>query len=169
MKMLGAAAVMLASISGGLFAVTQKRRKLRCLRDLCDALTLLAGELEGKRAPMPELVQTVCHFASGEPHGFFTRLQEALSQLGVRSFHQLWKEAAEQRLPSLGGEELREWILLGRQLGRTELDRQLAALEGCRRFLSLCLEREEQAFRSERKLCLGLPAAMGALLLILLF
>ena len=169
MRILGAAAVMLASVSAGFFAVTQKRRRLRCLRDLCDSLTLIAGELEGKRAPLPELIQTACLFSAGEPRGFFKHLREALPQLGVRFFFQLWEETARQHLPSLNGDEVREWTTLGRQLGRAELDRQLSALEGCCRFLSQRLEREERAFQSERKLCLGLPAAMGALLLILLF
>ena len=100
MRILGAAAVMLASVSAGFFAVTQKRRRLRCLRDLCESLTLIAGELEGKRAPLPELIQTACLFSAGEPRGFFKHLREALPQLGVRFFFQLWEETARQHLPS---------------------------------------------------------------------
>lgn len=167
MHVLGAAAVLLASVGAGLVTVRQKRRRLRCLRELRDSLAFLAGELAGKRSPLPELFQDGSIQASGETGDFFRLMRDSLSLLGEKSFFELWENAVKQLLP-LSEAERWELIGLGRQLGRTELSRQLSALDGCCRFLAARLDREERLFRSDRRLLLGVPAAMGALLLILL-
>ena len=169
MRGIGAAAILLASLSGGLLAARQKRMRLRCLRDLSELLTCMAAELSGKRAPLPELIDTCRLYASGDARGFLENMKKNLPLLGEASFSGLWTDSAEQTLTRLREEEYREWIQLGRQLGRVELERQMASLESCRASLSMRLAREEQLYQNDRRLCLGLPAAAGALLLILLF
>ena len=167
MRILGVVSVMSASVGMGILSVRQKNRRLHRLRALFDAFVFLTGELAGKQAPLPELVRSCCQYAQGDIRPFFQQLSEGLQRLGEKSFYDIWKETA-MRLSLLTERERRELIALGKQLGRTELPRQLAALDGFCRFLSTTLDREERMIRNDRKLFLCIPSAMGALLTILL-
>lgn len=167
MRGIGAALLMLSSFLAGLLAVQSKRRRIRLLRELAEALAWMVGELAGKRTPLPELLRNGKLCTTEYALVFFSQLDDSFSQLGERSFCEMWAEAVD-RLPYLREEERRELYMPGRELGRAELPRQTAALDAASRYLKMRLEREEDSFRDERKLCLSLPAAAGTLLMILL-
>ena len=167
MQFIGVAAVMLASLGIGIQSIRQRRRRLRCLRGLSDALAYLVGELSGKRSPLTDLILSVCQHTSGDVRSFFMCLSESLSKLGKKSFSDLWRTAADRYL-LLTDEERSEWIGLGEQLGRTELTRQIAMLDRCREFILLSFDKERSALQNDRRILLGIPAAAGALLSILL-
>ena len=168
MRWIGAAAIMLASFGTGCISVLQMQKRLHALRDMCYTLTFLSGELAAKQSPLPEVLESCCQYSRGEAFIFFRRIKESLSQLGEKSFFELWESTVAQVTPHLSHAEKGELLSLGRQLGRTSLSDQLAALERSRNLLSTMLEREERLFQRERKIRLALPSAAGAMLLILL-
>ncbi len=167
MRGIGALLLMGAFLLSGVLSVRSRCARIRCLHELGEAFVWMAGELAGKKLPIPELIRSCSLMANGYARSFYLQLEQSLSQLGSRSFFELWKEAVAQ-LPWLTEGERRELDIPGRELGRAELSRQLAALETAVRFLRTSYEHEESRFQNDRKLCLGLPAAAGVLLLILL-
>jgi stage III sporulation protein AB len=167
--MRSAAAVLILSGSLLLGAVRQRalRTRLACLADLASALRRMEAELAGKNAPLP----TVAAMLAGEEGAarrFFSHLSAELSELGERSFRELWCEAAEEELPGLEGAEREALCALGAALGRYPLDMQLAALSRCRNILEERLQRLRGSLPDETRLSWGLCAACGLLLLILL-
>ena len=167
MHFLGLSAIMLASFGIGFQSLRLKRKRLQCLREMGDTLALWACELSGKQTPLPDLIKEGSLNASGEARRFLLCLSDSLSELGMRCFSELWINAASE-LSLLTEEERRELISLGKQLGRTELSRQLTQIDSCRRFFLLRLEKEESALQNNSRFLLGIPAAAGALLSILL-
>ena len=168
MRWIGAAAIMLASFGTGCISVFQMQKRIHALRDMCDTLTFLSGELATKQSPLPEALESCRQYSKGEAFVFFRNITESLSQLGTKSFLELWENTVAQETPYLSHTEKSELLSLGGQLGRTSLSIQLAALESGRNLLSTMLEREERLYQQERRMRLALPSAAGAMLLILL-
>lgn len=167
MRGLGAALLMLSSLSIGLFSLQEKRRHIKCLRELAEALSWMAGELREKALPLPELIRRIAKGSDGFANSFFSALEEGLPLLGEKSLSELWNEAVEH-LTCLAEEERRELNVPGRQLGHTELSGQITALDNVCRYLNTKRENEERGLRNDQKLRLCLPMAVGAFLLILL-
>ncbi len=168
MRGIGAAAVMLASVGIGFLSVRQEKMHLQLLGELQDVLLILAADLAENQFPLPELIHSCCRTASGEARVFFLDLQKAFSDLGEKSFYELWEQAVELHYASLTEGERRELLALGRQLGRSTLQRQLAALERCTHFFAAARKNEEEKLLRERRMRLALPTALGGMLLILL-
>lgn len=168
MKVIGACVVMLASLCFGLQIQRDRKRRTRCLSTLTEALQLLTGELATNRTPLPELMNWTAKHTQGQASSFFRSMASAFSRLGSESFYELWHRAAMDCLTDLSSDNRDEVMAVGKQLGRVELSKQLAALEGCRNTLMQSLEREEKLFQKEKRISIGLPSALGAMLTILL-
>ena len=69
----------------------------------------------------------------------------------------------------LSADELDEIMRLGRVLGRCELDMQLAAIDRCTAHLDRALTRVRAEYPQLCRLSIGLPAAAGLMLVIVLF
>lgn len=168
MKGLGAALILAGCLLSGALWTRTKSRRIRTLRQLCAALELLAGELETRAPPLPELAKLLAERAGGQAGTFFSLLSVSMEQLGRESFSQLWSRAAETVLESLGREEREEFAGLGMILGRCELARQLSALRACTAALRTNLREAEGLYPGQRRLSLGLTGAAAALLIIVL-
>ena len=168
MRGLGALCIAAASLGFGLTILRERRRHIRCLRALGDALCLLASELGQSRAPLTQLVRELGGRTARPACSFFQALAEGLAKLGEQSFFEIWSETAAAALPELNDTERESLLDAGRHLGRFSPDEQIRALERSAALLADALRREEAAYREGRKLCLALPTAAGALLVILL-
>ena len=168
MKQLGMGIVLLASLSLGVVELLGKRERLRCLRELCDALALFRAGLADTRAPLPRLTQETGKKARGRAGLFFHALEEKLLSLGTYSFSELWGQAVDETMTPLTPEERESMRCCGVMLGRFALEEQLAALDQLQRQLENIFTAEQRRYRDEKKLSLWLPTAAGALLVILL-
>lgn len=168
MRALGALAVILGPLGMGLLLLRERRRRLAALRELEEALRLMAGELSLRRPALGELLVWLAGQSEGSAALFFRQLARSMPRLGEKSFFELWEEAATRSLPELNAADRRELSRAGRVLGRFELSQQLAGLESCRLRLAARREQGEARFGNDRRLLLALPAAAGCLLLILL-
>lgn len=169
MKTIGAAVVLISSFFFGLHSNRIQRQRLCCLREMMQALDLLSSELRTHCPPLYDLLRWTGEHTSGQASVFFTAVVESLSELGRKSFDELWQNAVVYKLQSLDLEEKQELLPLGSQLGRAELDCQLKALERCHDLLNLSRERLETQYREERKLRIGIPVSVGVLITILLY
>lgn len=168
MRLWGAALILTACLGAGLLRTASVRRRMETLRGLCGALELAEGELETRLTPLPELVRLLAGRSSGQTGDFFRLLDASFGFLGAEDFAALWSRAAATALTALSSADREELVRLGQVLGRFELDRQLAALEACVRALRGELEAARVRYPGDRRLSLGLGAAAGALLIVVL-
>ena len=164
----GAFTILLAATSLGVCILLERKRRSRCLRELCASLELLEAELGTNAKPLADVFRDLCSRSEGSVLHFFRFLSEGFAYLDRISFFELWKEAVGLCLPQLTSRERDELIRLGGVLGKYELSRQCAALERCTSFLREELNRQQERSRGEDKLMLALPTALGLLLVILL-
>lgn len=164
----GAVLIFTSSLAFGLVYSIGRKKHLETLENMCRALELVHGELAARATPLPELCQLLSNRAKGKAADFFKSLSLALPRLGVEEFSQLWQEAAERELKSLSRAELWDIIALGSIVGRYELSEQLSALRSTICVLQGCKESARSAYPGEKRLGLGLSAASGVLLIVLL-
>lgn len=168
MRALGALLLVAGGFSFGICALREKRSRIAALRQIEAALELLCSELELHEAPLPEAVSNAARHAEGMGKALLHALEAQFPRLGEASFAQLWTAAVTRTCVPLLPHERDELNLLGHSLGRYELSAQLRELHACCVFLEERRNAAEQAFPGERRLLLGLSAAAGAFLAILL-
>jgi stage III sporulation protein AB len=155
-------------LSFGLNLVGEKRRRVAALKELCEALEIMQGELSAHATPIPSLCAMLAERTRGCAAALFKALSERLEDLGEKDFSVLWCEAGEESCALLSEEDRGLLKELGMVLGRYDLDTQLMELQRCAHSLQDRLEREKRLLPGRRRLILGLSASFGALLVILL-
>ena len=168
MRILGICLIVFACVGFGLSLCRARQCRIRSLRELERALGMLAGELGTSVRPTGMLCTLLAERCRGEIELFFQSVVSAIPDLAERSFAEIWESAAQRSLSSLRPEERALVAGLGGSIGRFELDRQLEAVELCRREIHSALEEAGKNYPGERKLCLGLSASAAAMLAILL-
>ena len=168
MKWVGSLIILFSSIFCSLRYLVDKRLRIRDLNDLCDGLSLMAGELELHRTSLPELMAFCEDRSRHNCRKFFSCLRKLDALLGKKSFSELWDSAVSLCFNSLSVTEQEELKRLGTVLGRMELSKQVSMLETCRGVLLDKLRQEENTYKETRKLSLGLSSALAALLIVVL-
>lgn len=166
--LLGALLIAAASVALGFSYVKEEKRRLQALRSAERMLKTMAGELETRLTPLPELISRLACRCDGAAAAFAKALNLRLCQLGEREFSSLWAESVETAFNILSGEEREMLSALGLCLGRYELERQLTELSLTLDRLSHAIDRHSAALPEKRRLGLGLAWAGGALLVIVL-
>lgn len=168
MRLLGALLLPAASVLAVCISLGEKRERLRCLRDVCDALKLLRGELASCPAAFSDMIHRLAPSLSGAGRDLFLMFYEWLPRLGDLSLAQIWGQAVEKTCAPLQEEEKQRLLSLGQVLGRYELSVQLRELGAC---ITVLESRECEAarlFPAQRRLQMGLALSSGAILAILL-
>ena len=166
--LLGAFLIAAASAALGFSYVNGEKRRLQALRSAERMLKTMAGELETRLTPLPELISRLACRCDGAAAAFAEDLNLRLCHLGEREFSALWAESVEAAFDMLGGEEREILSALGLCLGRYELERQLTELSLALDQLSHAIDRRSAALPEKKRLGLGLAWAGGALLVIVL-
>ena len=166
--MIGAILILCCSVSIGISNLVDRQRRINCLRQICAALDTLRGELGEKCQPLPDAFRQLRSCCGKETLRFISFIADGFSLLGERSFYEIWQEGVLSCLPQLSREEKNELIPLGSVLGRYELSQQSAALSYSASSLREEWKRQKMLLQKERKLCLGIPMALGILLILLL-
>lgn len=169
MKILGAVMALAASGMIGFMRIAAGRSRKDTLEAFTGALVLMKGELSARLTPLPELTEYLAMNSCAGAGRFFRVLSERIVQLGRRELAELWTETARDTLTMLSADELDEIMRLGRVLGRCELDMQLAAIDRCTAHLDRALTHVRAEYPQLCRLSIGLPAAAGLMLVIVLF
>ena len=162
MRLLGAALVAAAGVLCGLFSAGELRRELTEMDGFSSLLERLSMELTRFKTPLPELFFVLSEELSG-PAGRFCRTVAVGLSADV-ALPVLWRSATEP-LPG----ELRELLLpLGTVLGRYGAEEQAESAALVRERLDRRREEKERRLRDRTRVRVGVFAAGGALLAVLL-
>ena len=148
LHILGALLIAGGSLAIGLSFVAGEHKKLNNLSSLLLMLREMRGELESRASPLPQLMERLSRSSGGAAGDFARELCSRMGELGEKEFSIIWSESLDAAIPALDRDEAEPLHTLGRSLGRYELSRQLAELDGC--------------------ICALLACSLGALLLIVL-
>ena len=168
MKIIGAFFVFAAFCGFGILIWNEKKRAYETLAQLCFSLELTASELASRSSPLPELIKLLSERVGRRAAEFYKELYSTLPLLGDRDFSLLWTEAVKKTLGSLTAAEQEEFVRLGYILGRYELQEQISAVKTTLIFFIARRDSAQAKSVEEKKLSLGLTAAAGALLAIVL-
>ena len=167
-KLFGAVFAIAACLMAGNSYYISKRVHCRSLDAMCLMLRLMRSELSTLGADLRCVLESIAPRLETPASDFALLLSQSMDMLGQQSFEKLWTDCAATCLTALEGEEL--WALgeLGAVLGRYELSQQLCALDACAERLCSMQEKAQSQLTAQRKLSLGLPAAFGIMLVIVL-
>lgn len=167
-RLLGTLLIAGASLTLGLTYVAGEVRKLNDLSSMLLLLKEMRGELGARITPLPQLMELVSRRCGGAAGNFARGLHLRMGELGEKEFSVLWNESLKAFLPDLGKEEKDALHVLGRSLGRYELDRQLSELDICMGCLESRIAVYSSSLPEKKRMGLGMACSLGALLLIVL-
>lgn len=162
-KILGAALIILACGSMGFSMAAAHRRKEQMLRQIITAVKFMTCELQYRQTPLPNLIAMTAAETAGPISGIFQAVNRELEQQiapdAACCMHAVLTRSA--KLPEIVLQKLQ---LLGRTLGRFDLNGQLSGLEAvaqlCKRDLDGLLMNRDARLRSYGTLGLCAGAAL---------
>lgn len=166
LKWIGAFLVVFGCAGVGFAMSGAHRKEEKSLRMLISALDFMQCELQYRLTPLPDLCRLTAAQCNGPLRTAFTTLaMELEDQISPDVFHCMNSAIAKVNgLPSKTAELLK---VLGRTLGRFDLDGQLLGLENarhnCREVLDKLSENREVRLRSYQTLSLCAGAALAIL------
>ncbi len=168
LKIFGAFFIILGCGSVGFAMSAAHRREEKALRQLISALDFMQCELQYRLTPLPDLCRLTAAQCSGSLRAVFHALScELEDQISPDVFHCM--NAALSKVSMLPSQTAEAMLVLGRTLGRFDLDGQLLGLENvrhnCRLTLEKMSENREIRLRSYQTLSLCAGAALAILFL----
>lgn len=166
-RWIGAAMILASGGSIGFAAAWNHRRQEAALEDLIKVLDFLWAELNCRLTPLPQLCREAAKQCTGVVGRLFQKLGDELDKQLSPDAQSCMKTAIEsvQGIPECAQENL---LYLGKNLGRFDLQGQLAALDAAKQMCArdLCGLRNNRDSRLRSYQALGFCA--GAALVILL-
>lgn len=168
LKWIGALLIIIGSGSVGFAMSAAHRREEHNLRQLISALDFMQCELQYRLTALPDLCRITAGQCSGSLRTVFQTLANELEdQISPDVFHCMNAALAKApNIPKQTGEVLR---ILGRTLGRFNLDGQILGLENarhnCRTMLENLSMNRDVRLRSYQTLSLCTGAALAILFL----
>lgn len=168
LKWFGALFVIIGCGSVGFAMSAAHRKEEKSLRQLIGALDFMQCELQYRMTALPDLCRLTAAQCSGVLRTLFQTLSRELEdQISPDVFHCM--NAALAKVPNLPVHTEESLRILGRTLGRFDLDGQLLGLENarhnCRTLLEKLSENREIRLRSYQTLSLCAGAALAILFL----
>ena len=164
-KWLGAIFIVAGCGGFGFLIAAASKREEKYLRELYEAITFMTAELQYRLTPLPELISRASTHTSGTLWTVFSALDRELVGQIAPNAEECMRKALEsaQGVPVLTGNALR---LLGRSLGKFDLDGQISGLtivkEACGENLQKLAKDRCERLRSYRTLgvCAGIALAI---------
>jgi len=169
LRLLGAACIALSGLGIGIAGAFELRRRVRTLTDFIATFVTIRAEIVVCATPIGEIAEGLMHSAPRTVRTFYARVYESMCFLGECSFADIWRNSVEacEEL-GLKPEELGEIISLGASLGRYDAREQEDAINLCISRLNTLLELAREESKTGGRLVLGLGAAGGLVLVIIL-
>ena len=161
-RLAGALLVALAGLMAGLLAAAGQREAARRGAALCRMLELMEFELTRFRTPLAELFDSLGARSEEPVSGLCGAVISAMERGETLS------DAWDRGLSALSRRERERLAPLGRVLGRYGAEEQAAAVRDCRRSLEDQTAQLRTELRERSRIYIGLGAAGGVMLAVLL-
>ena len=167
-KVFGAVLIIAACGGFGFKIASSHLKEEKSLRQLVALLDYMECELQYRLTSLPTLCRQAAAEGDGQLHGVFLHLADELEDQ-ISPDVERCMTAALRKSKDLPGYTYNAMVMLGRSLGRFDLDGQLKGLEvvrqQCRRDLEKLCSNKEVRLRSYQTLGLCAGAAMAILLI----
>ena len=161
--------VMMGSVCSGFWYRIRYMNRLANLRECQRALSILRGEIQYGRTPLPE----ACWEAEKRLHGavqtFFREVAKGMEE-DRKQVEQIWREAARETLPSMQmkDQEREEWMRLGSTLGYLDVEMQLSTMDLYLQRLQISIDQADADFHSRTRMYPLLGTFGGVLICLVL-
>lgn len=167
-RIIGAIMVIAASSAMGFSVAAAQKREEAALKQLIRALEFMACELEYRMPPLPGLCAMTAMQVTGSVRLLFQQLQAQLDRQ-IDGDPSYCMTAALKQIPNLPEMAVRNLQLLGKSLGRFDLQGQLSGImsvsELCKRDLQGLQSNQDVRFRTYRTL--GICAGIALVILFI--
>lgn len=144
---------MIGSICVGIWLRTQYLYRLQMIKDVQCGISLLKGEIQYGRVPLPEACLSVALRLHGNSRLFFQTVGGKLQERG-ETVGKAWPESVEhifgRRL--LGTGDYEELIRVGNTLGNLDVELQVRTMDLCMKRLEESISRYEKEKKNQTKL-----------------
>lgn len=167
-KIMGAFLVVLGCGGYGMMIAANHKREVQSLRQLLSLLDFMECELQYRYTPLPDLCRQVAAEASGKLRNTFVSAAiEMEDQISPNVYSCM--DAALSKNPDLPVHTQNVLSLLGRSLGRFDIEGQLIGLENvrseCRLLLTALTKDHDTRLRSYQTLGVCAGAALAIILI----
>lgn len=167
-RIIGAILIVVSSSAVGFSIAASHRKEANALMQLIRALEFMACELEYRMPPLPELCRLTAMQVAGPLRDVFEELEREL-QMQMSADAYCCMAAVLQRMDKLPQAAKQNLLLLGKTLGRFDLNGQLSGIASvmqlCRRDLDGMLSNQDVRLRSYRTL--GICAGVALVILFI--
>lgn len=167
-RIIGAVMVVTASSAVGFGIAASHKRQTLELMQLIRALEFMTCELEYRLTSLPELCHLTAEQVSGTVRNVFLRLEKEL-QMQISADVYCCMTAALEHIEKISEPMKENFLLLGKNLGRFDLQGQLSGITSvmhlCRRDLDGLQNNQEVRLRSYRTL--GICAGIALVILFI--
>ena len=169
LKWLGIIMVMVGSVGSGFWYRMRYMTRLTNLRECQRALSILRGEIQYGRTPLPEACREAERRLHGAVRDFFHKVSKEMEE-DTKQVEEIWREAAGETLPSMQmkEQEREEWVRLGSTLGYLDVEMQLSTLDIYLQRLQLSIDRADADCCSRTRVY-PLLGTFGGVLICLVF
>ena len=168
-KFIGAVVAVIASLMGGYSFYLSGKQEYSDLISCRLMLQLIRSELHSCPSELSIILSNVQGRLQSAAAGFVRALSDSLSELGESTFFELWERCVNEHLTMLKEEELNTVRDLGAVIGRYDAVQQVISIDAAIEKLMYFENERALQLESGKKLSIGLPGALGLMLVIVLF
>ena len=163
MNILGAALIFISCTAMGVIKARSITAANRSLADAIELLSILRREIGSRLAPLSDIFSL-----AADRYAFADDMLDAMRSLGDEPFSALWRKCAEKNFSAMPYEAFNAFINLGECVGRYDAEAQCAAIERCSDYLAARRDELRRGMDANKRMYLGLGAACGLVIGIVL-
>ena len=168
MSWLGASIIVFACTAAGLIKARSLTQLDRLYSGLIAVLGIMKSEISSRSAPMDEIIELISCGQVRYIEPFTEHLKQGLTHLGEISFGSIWDGAVAEGLRGISPRSVLALKSLGSTLGRYEASEQSAAIERCITVISTEQSQLQSGLCANKRMYIGIGAASGLMLAIML-
>lgn len=170
LRYVGMGLVVFGCTALGMEMSSDRKKRIRDIRELQKILDLLEGEIGYAHASLPESFRQVSGRVKPPFSGFLAHMAEHMEAFLGDTLKEIFRQHVRDELEqtALQKDDLEDLIRFGEQLGYLDVKMQLTAIAFYREQLAQSCEQAQELYRNQSKLfrCLGI---MGGLFLVIIF
>lgn len=168
MRIIGALLLTAAASAMGYFKAKELKSQARTLHETISLLELVRNEICTRRTPLKQVFNCTALPDYKYIYEFIKSVQSQLTELGSRSFAQIWCECVEDRLSPLSESNRQALKNIGSSLGKYDAELQATSIDRCISELTAEYKSLNAGLKSNEKMYIGLGTGIGLIFAIIL-